>query len=47
MTAREDRDALPGAKRLIDDPKLVDSHSKCDTGYVRSHHGNRIQPPQP
>jgi transposase len=25
----------------------VDSHSKCDTGYVRSRHGNEIQPPQP
>jgi hypothetical protein len=25
----------------------VDSHSKCDTGYVRSRHGNELQPPQP
>jgi DNA (cytosine-5)-methyltransferase 1 len=25
----------------------VDSQSKCDTGYVRSRHGNELQPPQP
>lgn len=25
----------------------VDSQTKCDTGYVRSRHGNEIQPPRP
>jgi hypothetical protein len=27
--------------------KLVDSQTKCDTGYVRDRHGTDIQPPQP
>jgi hypothetical protein len=25
---------------------LADSHSKCDTGYVRNRHGNEIQSPR-
>ncbi len=24
---------------------LLDSHTKCDTGYVRDRHGNTVQPP--
>jgi hypothetical protein len=32
--------------RSADRKPYVDSHSKCDTGYIRIRHGNEIQPPQ-
>jgi putative transposase len=41
------KECLAAARHLVSGKRVVDSHSKCDTGYVRSRHGNKIQPPQP
>jgi uncharacterized membrane protein YraQ (UPF0718 family) len=38
---------LLGLKFTFANVLLVDSQTKCDTGYVRGRHGTEIQPPQP